>query len=180
MRVALGMKARIGRAVVVAVSEAPAFVARAHLALLPPGRFAPYHAAEGLPLADAETQVARDVADAHALAEAGLRGLCEKLRADGHDVIAAGVLTGGVMPAWTTAEILAVHVRMHTAEGHLFREVLIAGARACGLAVTTRPEKTALQSVEPAVLAALGKQAGPPWDVFHKQAAAAALAALGQ
>jgi len=30
------------------------------------------------------------------------------------------------MPDWSTDEILAVHVRMHKAEGELFRDVLVA------------------------------------------------------
>ncbi len=49
------------------------------------------------------------------------------------------------MPGWSTDEILAVHVRMHKAEGELFRDVLVAGARACGLALTTLADKSALE-----------------------------------
>ena len=41
------------------------------------------------------------------------------------------------MPDWSTDEILAVHVRMHKAEGELFRDVLVAGASACDLELTT-------------------------------------------
>lgn len=91
------------------------------------------------------------------------------------------------MPAWTTEEILAVHVRMHQAEGELFRDVLRSGARACGLVVTELPDKNALDSAARALqwtrarldasIAALGKSAGPPWGKDQKEAAAAALVA---
>jgi hypothetical protein len=43
------------------------------------------------------------------------------------------------MPNWSTDEILAVHVRMHKAEGALFRDVLVAGARACDLKLPPPP-----------------------------------------
>ncbi|MEW6270912.1 MAG: hypothetical protein AB1689_16635, partial [Thermodesulfobacteriota bacterium] len=82
------------------------------------------------------------------------------------------------------------HVRMHKAEGELFRDVLVAGARACALEATTLPEKSALDAAArilgvtraglDARLAALGKAAGPPWGKDQKEAAAAALAALAR
>jgi hypothetical protein len=99
-----------------------------------------------------------------------------------------GVLVGGGMPPWSTDEILAVHVRMHQAEGELFREVLIAGARACGLTPTKLREKAALVEAASMLglphtdletqLIALGKTVGAPWGKDQKEAAAAALVAL--
>lgn len=98
------------------------------------------------------------------------------------------MLIGTGMPDWSTDEILAVHVRMHKAEGELFRDVLAAGTRTCGLALTTLPDKAALAAAaerlgeDPADLAArlatLGKSAGAPWGKDQKEAAAAALVAL--
>ncbi len=92
------------------------------------------------------------------------------------------------MPGWSTDEILAVHVRMHKAEGELFRDVLVAGARACDLALTTLADKSVLEDAArmlglnrtrlDALLATLGSSAGPPWRKDHKEAAAAALVAL--
>jgi hypothetical protein len=52
---------------------------------------------------------------------------------------------------------------MHQAEGELFRDPLVAGARACDLPLTTLP----------------GKSAGAPWGKDQKEAAAAAFVALG-
>ena len=92
------------------------------------------------------------------------------------------------MPPWSTDDILAVHVRMHHAEGELFREVLVAGACACGLIPTKLREKAAVEEAASmlglartaleAQLVALGKTVGAPWGKDQKEAAAAALAAL--
>ena len=99
------------------------------------------------------------------------------------------MLVGSGMPGWSTAEILAVHVRMHKAEGELFRNALVEGARACGFELITLPEKAAFDDAArrlgftstglDARIAALGKAAGPPWGQDQKEAAAAALVALG-
>jgi len=138
MHVALGLKARTGRAILVAIgaSQQMHVLRRTELKLPPAGDFAPYHAAEGLPSAAAQAYVARSIASAHRLAEEGIRNAIEALAGAGHEVCGCGVLVGGGMPPWSTDEILAVHVRMHQAEGELFREVLVAGACACGFIPT--------------------------------------------
>jgi hypothetical protein len=94
------------------------------------------------------------------------------------------------MPDWTTEEILAVHVRMHKAEGEIFRDVLVRGVRNCGIELTTLPDRTAIDAAAKklgvtrarmdADLAALGKAAGPPWGKYQKEAASAALVVLKQ
>ena len=43
------------------------------------------------------------------------------------------MLTVDPMPDWTVAEILAVHFRMHKAEGVLFRDALVRASGKCGL-----------------------------------------------
>jgi hypothetical protein len=173
--VALGLKARTGRAILVAIGGAePARVLqRTELKLLPAGDFAPYHAAEGHTSAEAQKHVDRSVAAAHRLAEEGIRKAIETLSGCGHNVCGCGVLVGGSMPPWSTDEILAVHVRMHQAEGVLFRDVLVAGARACGFVPTTLREKAALDEAAFILglkradletrLVALGKTVGAPW-----------------
>ena len=45
------------------------------------------------------------------------------------------------MPNWSVAEILAVHFRMHKAEGVLFRDALARAAGACGVRFVRVPEK---------------------------------------
>ena len=192
-RAAIGVKARTGRAILVALggsAGAPRFIERREMKLLPDDAFAPYHAAEGLAPAAAEANVKRDVAHAHRLAEDGIRAAQRRLEESGHDVKGCGVLVGKGLPKWSTQEILAVHVRMHAAEGELFRDVLVAAAKACELSLTTLPEKSALEEAAKALgisrtkldalVAALGKQAGAPWGKDQKEAGAAALVALGR
>ena len=190
-RVALGLKARTGRAVLVAVAgdvREPRLVERAQMKLLPDGAFAPYHAAAELPSADMRESVERDIATAHALAAEGVGKAAARLRRAGFLVCGCGVLIGPGMPRWSVEEIVAVHVRMHQAEGKLFRDALVAGARACELAVTTLRERSALDDAATAIgasreridaqIASLGRAAGAPWGKDQKEAAAAALAAL--
>jgi hypothetical protein len=191
VRVGIGLKARTGRAIAVAICAEPLqVIERAQMRLLPEGAFAPYHVAETLPANERQASVDRDIAVAHRLAEDGIRDLVARLRNAGHEVCACGVLTGGDMPPWTTDQIVAVHVRMHQAEGKLFRDVLVAGARACGFDAATLPEKSALDDTATALrigagelslrLSSLGKSAGSPWGKDQKEAALAAMVALTQ
>jgi hypothetical protein len=191
LRVAFGLKARTGRAALVAVAggvNEPQLVERSQIQLLPDGAWAPYHAAEGLDPAEARDSVRRSIASAHRLATSGIRAAAQRFAEAGHELCGCAVLVGTGMPNWSTEEILAVHVRMHKAEGELFRDVLVAGVRACELELTTLPDKAALDDATKmlgvtragldAYLAALGKSAGPPWGKDQKEAAAAALVAL--
>jgi hypothetical protein len=193
MHVAIGLKARTGRAVLVAVAgdaHEPQFIERSQFPLLPDGAFAPYHAAEGLAPADARESVKHSVASAHRLATSGIRAAAQRFAEAGHELRSCAVLVGTGMPKWSTDEILAVHVRMHKAEGELFRDVLVAGARACDLELTTLLDKSALDDAAKVLgltrarldarLATLGRAAGPPWGKDQKDAAAAALVALKQ
>ncbi|HKQ98360.1 MAG TPA: hypothetical protein VJV75_10825, partial [Candidatus Polarisedimenticolia bacterium] len=91
-------------------------------------------------------------------------------------------------PPWSIAEILAVHFRMHKAEGVLWREALATASAACDLQVVPVSEKrlgdearTVLGTTPAGVqkrLAALGRDIGPPWGKDQKDAALAALIAL--
>ncbi len=193
MRAALGLKARTGRAILVALAgdaRAPQLLERSQFTTVPSGHWAPYHEAGELEPAAARDSVRRGIAAAHRMAEEGIRSAVQRLAGAGHEARGAAVLIGTGMPDWSTDQILAVHVRMHKAEGELFRNVLVAGARTCKLALTTLPEKTALDDAAKklglarprldAQLAALGKSAGPPWGKDQKEAAAAALVALGR
>ena len=189
-KAALGFKPRTGRAVLVtiAMDEQPRVVDRAEVALLPRGEMAPYHAADGLPSDAADKHVKAAVSRAERLASDAIRDAVKRASAAGHDVQGCGVLVGTGMPAWSTDDILAVHVRMHKAEGEMFRDILVAAAREQGFEPVTLPDKTALDAAArklgikraklDAQLAALGKAAGSTWGAHQKEAAAAALAAL--
>jgi hypothetical protein len=193
MRVAFGLKARTGRAVLVAVggeTGAPQLVERSQFQTLPEGVMATYHEAEPLAPAEAEKSVKRSVAVAEGLATKGIGDAVKRLTKAGHEVAGCAVLIGPPLPDWSTADIVAVHVRMHQAEGVLFRDVLVAGAKACALKLTTLPEKTALDAAAKSLgvtraqldakIAALGGQAGAPWGKDQKEAAAAALLSLAK
>lgn len=177
MRVALGWKAHSGWAALVALAPADEPFAKA-----------PYHAADRVAGSAARELAERDVASVQRAVPGAIQNAVKRCTDAGHAVCGCAVLVGSGMPPWTTEEILAVHFRMHKAEGELFRDTLVAGARACGLALTTLPDKTALDSAARALgvsrarldasLAALGKAAGAPWGKDQKEAAAAALVAL--
>jgi len=190
-RVALGFKARTGRAVLVALSgnaREPRVIERSQVALLPEGEWAPYHAAEKLEPEEAREHVQRRIATAQRLATSAVSDAARRCADAGHELCGCAVLVGAGMPDWTTDEILAVHVRMHKAEGELFRRVLVNGAEACGIELTTLPVKTAIDAAAAMLgvtrtqldmqLATLGKSAGPPWGAHQKEAAAAALVVL--
>ena len=190
-RVALGFKARTGRAILVILAageRGPEVFERSEIALLPEGEFAPYHAAEELEPLAARQHIKRSIATAQRMASTAIRSAAKRCADAQHQVCGCGVLVGPGMPDWSTDEILAVHFRMHKAEGELFRDVLVQGARGCGIALTTLPQKSALDAAAKllgatrarldAELAALGKSAGAPWGAHQKEAAAAALVVL--
>ncbi len=190
---AIGFKPRTGRAVLVAIASDDGdlrVLDRREVALLPKGEMAPYHAAEGLAPGAADKYVKGAVARARQLAVAAIRDATKRCADAGHRVRGCGVLVGNGMPKWTTDEILAVHVRMHMAEGEMFRDLLVEASRQCGMEPATLPDKTALDAAArglrwtraklDGVVATLGESAGPPWGRYQKEAAAAALAALGR
>lgn len=191
-KAALAFKPRTGRAVLVVLVEdegGPRVIERAEVALLPKGEMAPYHAADGLDSKAADKHVKAAIARARALAKSAIGDAAKRCTDAGHELRGCGVLVGTGMPEWTTDEILAVHIRMHKAEGELFRAILVDAARACGIEPTTLPDKTAIDAAAKklgitrarldAKLAALGKAAGPPWGQYQKEAAALGLVVLG-
>ena len=140
---------------------------------------APYHAAEELERGEARALVERGIDEAHRVAEKTLRD-ATRLLAD-HDIVACAVLMPNPMPDWTTDDILAVHFRMHKAEGVLFPETLARAAQACGLRLVRVPEKTLVPDAKAlAVIARLGKSAGAPWGKDQKSATLAAMQVLAR
>lgn len=190
MKVAIGLKAHSGWAAAVVVGLPDGHVQlvdRCRLSLVD-GQGAwgrqPYHAAEGLPPEEAEAIVQQGIAGARRASAERLAALVDHLEEAGHEVAGGAVLTGSPMPAWSTAQILAVHIRMHQAEGHLFPDALAAAVCACGLPLGLLREKD-LDELAPSAcpwtddVAALGKWAGPPWGADQKHAALAALVIFG-
>jgi len=148
----------------------------------------PYHAAGGLDAEAARDLVSRGVAAARRAAVKEMRAAIERSRLSRHLVAACAVLVPEPMPAWSVDEILAVHFRMHKAEGVLFPDALARAAQACGLHVVTIPEKRLEEGAEKALAAPIGaltkrietlkKTVGAPWGKDQKSATLAAMIAL--
>ena len=195
MKVAFGMKAHSGWAALVVLGTRSGelqVVDRSRMELVEKHEASwakqPYHAAERLNTGDARDLVERGVATARRIAVREMRTAVERAREAGHEVAACAVLVVDPMPDWTVDEILAVHFRMHKAEGVLFREALARAAATCGLRFLGIPEKQLDEQAERALatsvnslrktIASLGKSVGPPWGKDQKDASIAAMIAL--
>ena len=195
MKVAFGMKAHSGWAALIVLgtrSREFRLVDRCRMELVEEQEASwakqPYHAAEGLDAGDARDLVTWGLMTARRIAVREMRTAVGRARNAGHEVAACAVLVVDPMPDWTVDEILAVHFRMHKAEGVLFRDALVRAAEACGLRVLGIPEKRLGAHAERALatsvnrlrktIASLGKSVGPPWGKDQKDASLAAMIAL--
>lgn len=192
MKVAFGMKAHSGWAALVVLGKRDGqleVVDRRRIELVEEvWARQPYHAVEGLQPDAARDMVKHAIAAARRIAVREIRAAVKQERDRGNEVTGCGVLIANPLPDWTIDEILAVHFRMHAAEGMLFRDALVAGTEVCRLRLAAIPEKLLGQHAERALrtpmsalskqIAALGKPVGPPWGRDQKEAALAALIAL--
>ena len=181
MKLALGLKAHSGWAALIALGTRGTeilVVDRRRIELVEsrePWANQPYHAAEDLPPAQARAVVQRGIDAARRCAVHELRAAIGRAESAGHEVAACAVVVGAPMPEWSVDEIIAVHFRMHKAEGILYRDALLDAAGACGLRAVAVPDK---DLGDRSAVASLGKTIGPPWGSDQKDAALAALAAL--
>jgi len=195
MKVAFGLKAHSGWTALVAVGSAGdeiRVVDRRRIELVDAKDLAwarqPYHAAHGLDPEDARDVVRRAVGSARRVAGRELRAALSRSRKEHHEVVACAVLVAEPMPDWSTEQILAVHFRMHKAEGVLFPDALARAVTACGLRLVAIPEKRLGAHAEESLatpasalaerVATLGRSVGAPWGKDQKSAALAALVAL--
>ena len=191
-KVAFGMKAHSGWAALVVVGkrDGDVVVVDRRRIELAEDEWAkqPYHAAEDLKPDAARDVVKRGVEAAHRMALREMRAAVKRERERENEVTACAVLVGNPMPEWNTDEILAVHFRMHKAEGVLFQDALVRASEACGARVVAIPEKLLEEQAETVLrtpasglvkkIVTLGKTVGPPWGKDQKDAALAALVAL--
>jgi len=192
MKVAFGMKAHSGWAALVVIGERDGdlvVVDRRRIELVDEEwARQPYHAAEELKPDAARDLVERGVESARRIAFREMRAAVKRERERENEVAACAVLVAGPMPDWSVEEILAVHFRMHKAEGVLFRDALVRAAKECELRLVEIHEKTLTTHAERALrtpagslakeIARLGKAAGPPWGKDQKDAALAAMVAF--
>jgi len=192
MKVAFGMKAHSGWAALVVVGTRDGdlvVVDRRRIELVEDeSAKQPYHAAENLKPDSARNLVKRGVEAARRIAVREIRAAVKRERERENEVTACAVLVANPMPDWSTEEILAVHFRMHKAEGVLFRDALVRATKTCGLRLVAIPEKLLTKHAERALgtpinglvtkITTLGKSVGPPWGKDQKDSALAGLIAL--
>jgi hypothetical protein len=195
MKVAFGMKAHSGWAALVVLGTRGGelqVVDRCRMELVEKDDASwakqPYHAAERLNAGDARDLVRRGLVTARRIAVREMRTAVKRAHEAGQEVAACAVLVVDPMPDWTVDEILAVHFRMHKAEGVLFRDALARAAGACGLRFLGIAEKQLDEQAERALatsvnslrktIASLGKSVGPPWGKDQKDASLVAMIAL--
>ena len=147
MRTALGFRAHSGWAAMVAVAgtiDAPRVLERRRIVIADaemPGSKQPYHAAAELPFPNAEALVRKAV-------ESRVRWRGKPCRPQSKRFAGRGMKSAGAVSYSAPARrlpglegILASHALIHTAEGEMFREVLVWAAHECRLAVTGVREK---------------------------------------
>lgn len=142
----------------------------------------PYHAAGGFRIEEARDVVRRGIDAARAFAVREMKKAIQRIKDAGYAAVSCGVITGNPIPAdWTVDDILAVHFRMHKAEGVLFQDVLLSAACACSLKAVPVNEKHLFEEAgrtRMELLAQIGRKAGPPWGQDQRLAALAAMSAF--
>jgi hypothetical protein len=192
MNVAFGLKAHSGWAALVVVGAGDdgfVVVDRRRIELVE-DQWAkqPYHAAKDSEARAARGVVERGIEAARRIAARELHAAVKREEKRSNEVSACAVLLGNPMPDWSIEKILAVHFRMHKAEGVLFRDALVLAAKACGLRMVAIPEKMLTKQAETALgssmgrlakkVVTLGKSVGPPWGKDQKDGTLAAMIAL--
>lgn len=192
MNVAFGLKAHSGWAALVVIGKHDGqlvVVDRSRIELVEEAwAKQPYHAAEDLKPHVAQDLVKRGISSANRIALRELRHAVRREQKRDNVVAACGVLVTDPMPGWTTDEILAVHFRMHKAEGVLFRNALSTATKTANLRLIEVNEKTLAERAERSLkvstmklsttISTLGKSVGPPWGKDQKEATVAAMIAL--
>jgi len=195
MNIAFGLKAHSGWAALVVIGSPDGsfeVIDRRRIELVKEKDLSwakqPFHAAENLAADEARSLVHQAIKAAHRNAKRELDAAKMRAQRYGYKIRGCAVLMGEPMPDWSVEQILAVHFRMHKAEGVLFREALARATTECRLKLVRVPEKQLNEHAEltlatPAekltkMTAALGKAIGAPWGKDQKEAALAAMIAL--
>jgi hypothetical protein len=192
---ALGWRTHSGWAVLVAIggrSSDPMVLDRQRVELVEgPWPRQPYHAAvdDGLSTADAKSLISHVERAAVLAAESATGAIITRLTESGRRIVGVGLVAGDRRIPDELNRILASHALLHAAEGDLYEQAVAEATARAGLPLLTLGPKNFLEdaakamAVDPAEvdagLVAAGKRAGPPWQKDHREAAAAALVALG-
>lgn len=195
MRCVVGIADHTARAILVtvtAIDARPRVIDRREVQTLDPALpSAPYeHEATDMPLVEAQRLIDSVIRSAAQRSHAALLALRDDLAPD-------ATLTGIAIrdaPAFdmpdSLAEILAARRALFAADGELYRRAFVSAAEKLGLEVALHPRKRAMVAAALATdarpgdvetfLGGLGRELGPPWRKDHKDATAAAIAALAE
>jgi hypothetical protein len=148
----------------------------------------PYHTAEKIPFDEARGVIARARDEATRLARNAIATVESRAADIGCDLNTCSLLLASGRPLPALERILASHALIHTADGELFREALIAATKSSGLEMFTIKESEVVASASRELemkpdtimrrITRLGAELGPPWTQDEKLAALAAWLAL--
>jgi hypothetical protein len=190
----LGFKLHTGWAVLVAVAGDPDEIQVLHrqrVELMPHDSPIPrfvYHAASEIPMNRATLFVERGRKASVEAASLAVKGVLEELNSRGIGIDVCGVLSGSTIVPDDLGAILRSHPMIHSAEGALFQNAIVAACEERGLRVVMSRERqiwigaAAAWNITESDLRknvdGLRKSLGPPWSADHKSATAIALLAL--
>jgi hypothetical protein len=148
----------------------------------------PYHTAEKMDLAEAQTFLDQQRREARKLSLEALRAAQAEAAQQGYKLTRAALLLASGRPLPELPKILASHSIIHTADGEFFREALLHACADAKLAVTKIKDRE-LQVIASTTLrrkssdlarfiSDLGKPLGSPWTQDEKFATLAAWLSL--
>jgi hypothetical protein len=150
----------------------------------------PYHTAEKMDLAEAQTFLDQQRDEARVLALSALRAAQSEVTQQGYKLTRAALLLASGRPLPELCKILASHSVIHTADGEFFREALLHACGRSNLLVTKIKDRELLATAsatlrrKPPALTRfvndLGKPLGSPWTQDEKSATLAAWLALAE
>jgi hypothetical protein len=148
----------------------------------------PYHHAEPMAFAEAESFIRRCREKTEALARAAIAEIMDFAGAQKLALTACSVLSASGRKLPPLKEILASHALIHAAEGEFYRAAVATACEQSGIAVLRVREADALRQASDQLglsegqvterLMLIGKALGPPWTADQKLAALGAWLAL--
>ena len=184
--VAIGLRARTGRAIAVILAgqlDAPSVLKRTELKTADPdfpATMQPYHEVLDLPWDKAQSAARKIASRIEKRAAKELASLVKEAEGQGYKVAGIGIVGAGDR---NLERIGSTHIRAHAAEGVLFREVLEVASSANKLSNRRYDERTldATAASElnlstakiKAHLAEMGRIIGSPWRADEKASSAA-------
>ena len=133
----------------------------------------PYHRARELELPEARRVVRKLTRVVERVARKAVERYVSELLTEGHRVVGAGVLRTKGDPPATLESALSSHLRVHMAEGHLFRMSVASACEARGIPVTKIVERDLIEKSAPGLglsksklqstLREMGVPLGSPW-----------------